>query len=194
MEEQPQAYQPYPLAPPRSRMPGWAWILIGCGCLMLLSPVFLAAILYPVFAQAREAARTTSCLSNVKQMSLGLLMYCQDYDERMPRGSDWMDVIGPYIKNETLYHCPTVGRQDSSSYGYAYNSALALKNLGDIAQPESTTLIFDSSNLLRNAADPVTSLPQPPRHHGRDLITHESGQGNNIGFLNGSAKFTLGGR
>src|SRR5499427_72348 len=41
----------------------------------------LAAILFPVFAQAREAARKTSCLSNVKQLSLGILMYSQDYDE-----------------------------------------------------------------------------------------------------------------
>ena len=44
----------------------------------------LAAILFPVFAQARESARTISCLSNVKQISLGLTMYVQDYDERFP--------------------------------------------------------------------------------------------------------------
>src|SRR5262252_4110816 len=42
----------------------------------------LAAILFPVFAQAREAARKTSCLSNMKQLGLGLLMYAQDYDEQ----------------------------------------------------------------------------------------------------------------
>jgi prepilin-type N-terminal cleavage/methylation domain-containing protein len=45
----------------------------------------LAAILFPVFARAREKARQTSCLSNVKQLSLGMLMYTQDYDERLPR-------------------------------------------------------------------------------------------------------------
>src|SRR5580692_1236469 len=44
----------------------------------------LAAILFPVFAQARESARKTSCLSNMKQISLGLTMYVQDYDERFP--------------------------------------------------------------------------------------------------------------
>ena len=48
----------------------------------------LAAILFPVFAQAREKARTTSCLSNTKQLSLGLLMYVQDYDETWPRNDD----------------------------------------------------------------------------------------------------------
>ncbi len=44
----------------------------------------LAAILFPVFARAREKARQTSCLSNLKQLSLGVLMYAQDYDERLP--------------------------------------------------------------------------------------------------------------
>src|SRR6059058_2594607 len=46
----------------------------------------LAAILFPVFAKAREKARATSCLSNTKQLGAGLLMYIQDYDERMPGG------------------------------------------------------------------------------------------------------------
>lgn len=74
----------------------------------------LAAILFPVFAQAREAARKTSCLSNTKQLSLGVLMYAQDYDEAYPMsawyplfdatlGFDrqvyWMEVINPYIKS-----------------------------------------------------------------------------------------------
>src|SRR5437763_7624506 len=44
----------------------------------------LAAILFPVFAQARESARTSSCLSNTKQIDLGILQYVQDYDERFP--------------------------------------------------------------------------------------------------------------
>src|SRR5579862_5972441 len=51
----------------------------------------LAAILFPVFAQAREKARGISCLSNVKQLGLGVLMYVQDYDETFPIGAqqDW---------------------------------------------------------------------------------------------------------
>jgi prepilin-type N-terminal cleavage/methylation domain-containing protein/prepilin-type processing-associated H-X9-DG protein len=46
----------------------------------------LAAILFPVFARAREKARQTSCISNLKQLGLGMLMYVQDYDERFPNG------------------------------------------------------------------------------------------------------------
>lgn len=90
----------------------------------------LAAILFPVFAQARESARTTSCLSNVKQMSLGILMYVQDYDEKFVPAryttlgperdtpnrpwnatknehTDWAMLIYPYVKNTQIFHCPS---------------------------------------------------------------------------------------
>lgn len=78
----------------------------------------LAAILFPVFAQAREAARKTSCTSNVKQLGLGMLMYVQDYDERFPlqfyiNPIDFNvllgDLIHPYIKNYQIWRCPSRG-------------------------------------------------------------------------------------
>ena len=86
----------------------------------------LAAILFPVFAQAREKARQTGCLSNVKQIGLGVQMYLQDYDEYVPRNAfadpprvaegahftncsspRWMDVMQPYVKNTQLHNCPS---------------------------------------------------------------------------------------
>ncbi len=76
----------------------------------------LAAILFPVFAQAREAARKTSCLSNEKQMGLAFGMYAQDYDGAYPSVYDdvsypgrriiWADKIRPYIKNRDIFRCP----------------------------------------------------------------------------------------
>ena len=81
----------------------------------------LAAILFPVFARAREQARRTACLSNLKQIGLAIMMYVQDYDERMPicgpmahRASycrfqsdlSLPDVIMPYVKNFDLFVCP----------------------------------------------------------------------------------------
>src|SRR3979409_1025464 len=79
----------------------------------------LAAILFPVFAQAREKARQTSCLSNTKQMMLGVKMYTQDYDETslwrwyMPNTNGtgtnfcWEEVVLPYIKNQDIFICPS---------------------------------------------------------------------------------------
>ena len=86
----------------------------------------LAAILFPVFAQSREKARQTSCISNMKQIGTGALMYAQDYDERLPRNwygnlgmeattaigdplnrYKWMDAIQPYVKNTGIFVCPS---------------------------------------------------------------------------------------
>src|SRR5881394_285952 len=73
----------------------------------------LAAILFPVFAQAREKARGISCLSNLKQSGLAYAMYTQDYDETTPlqKSNDpnsgyWYNLIQPYVKNWQLMLCP----------------------------------------------------------------------------------------
>lgn len=82
----------------------------------------LAAILFPVFAQAREKARQTSCLSNMKQVNLSVMMYTQDYDETFPihglfdfdnqfggtgGPQGWMRKIAPYMKNLQVTWCPS---------------------------------------------------------------------------------------
>ena len=80
----------------------------------------LAAILFPVFAKAREQARKTSCLSNMKQIGLGIMQYKQDYDEKFPMAYfyvngatsaggyvHWTGSMQPYIKSEQLFVCPS---------------------------------------------------------------------------------------
>ncbi len=77
----------------------------------------LAAILFPVFSRAREKARATSCLSNMKQWGLATLMYAQDYDETFPPALCFIPPAGPvylithlvepYIKNAQIYMCPS---------------------------------------------------------------------------------------
>jgi prepilin-type N-terminal cleavage/methylation domain-containing protein/prepilin-type processing-associated H-X9-DG protein len=72
----------------------------------------LAAILFPVFAQAREKARGISCVSNVKQLGTAIMMYVQDYDEGFPLGApadfnnSWPTLIDPYVKNLGVFRCP----------------------------------------------------------------------------------------
>lgn len=95
----------------------------------------LAAILFPVFAQARESARQTNCLSNQKQLALGILMYANDFDEKMPIvGSaiepgtllngqklngqpfnGWSLVMQPYTKNRGMFLCPSMPKMFSGS-------------------------------------------------------------------------------
>jgi len=120
----------------------------------------LAAILFPVFAQARESARRTSCLSNVKQMGLAFAMYNQDYDETTPavihiNGSnadpDFWSIIQPYIKNVSMFYCPdrtewtmptgdTCGGQEGENLqqrciGYGYNWGILSNVPLGIVQP-----------------------------------------------------------
>jgi prepilin-type N-terminal cleavage/methylation domain-containing protein/prepilin-type processing-associated H-X9-DG protein len=80
----------------------------------------LAAILFPVFARARENARRASCLSNLKQMGVGIMMYTQDYDEMYPESlttQAWMFTVQPYVKSYNVFACP------SSDQGYGGTSA-----------------------------------------------------------------------
>jgi prepilin-type N-terminal cleavage/methylation domain-containing protein/prepilin-type processing-associated H-X9-DG protein len=75
----------------------------------------LAAILFPVFAQAREKARSATCQSHIRQVGLGVLMYLQDYDEIFPpvyvdvpgKRQVWVDFIQPYVKNIQMFRCPS---------------------------------------------------------------------------------------
>ncbi len=102
----------------------------------------LAAILFPVFARAREKARQTSCLSNLKQLALAFQMYAQDYDGRCAglyiytptttyrvycgNSGDyiyWMDMLYPYVKNKQVFKCPSVSPSEYTRYwgGYGWN-------------------------------------------------------------------------
>jgi len=74
----------------------------------------LAAILFPVFAKAREKARQSSCSSNLNQIGKALSMYSQDYDEVLPNPrwssvDGWAGAIMPYTKNEQVFLCPSSG-------------------------------------------------------------------------------------
>ena len=102
----------------------------------------LAAILFPVFARAREKARQSSCLSNVKQIGLGALMYCQDYDDRFPpkwwwyvhvptgytlttNYLTWAECVMPYINNDQIFQCPsfqqTQNQMPYATFPFTYN-------------------------------------------------------------------------
>ncbi len=72
----------------------------------------LAAILFPVFAKAREKARQASCASNLKQLGLAITQYTQDYDENLPNSclntvGTWRYMIYPYVKSTGVYKCPS---------------------------------------------------------------------------------------
>jgi prepilin-type N-terminal cleavage/methylation domain-containing protein/prepilin-type processing-associated H-X9-DG protein len=112
----------------------------------------LAAILFPVFARAREQARKIACLSNARQMGTAIQMYIQDYDENLPMANYWFmdtqvvsdwgftvtiwpDLLMPYVKNHQIFACPSRategvgtpapwGDTQTRALGYALNDTL----------------------------------------------------------------------
>ncbi|MFQ6096193.1 MAG: DUF1559 domain-containing protein [Armatimonadota bacterium] len=133
----------------------------------------LAAILFPVFAKAKEQAKKASCASNMKQLALAMLMYCQDYDDRYPRqriyppnaadavrhgpNNDctfWIDTIQPYVKNRDIQKCPSEpdrgnrnewGGNPDLPKGYANNPyATNGRNNSEIKEPAETIMITET--------------------------------------------------
>jgi prepilin-type N-terminal cleavage/methylation domain-containing protein/prepilin-type processing-associated H-X9-DG protein len=130
----------------------------------------LAAILFPVFAQAREKARSISCLSNMKNLGTAMLMYTQDYDERLPlaayatSGFDfvvWHELTDPYVKNKQIWHCSSssVKKADTGGGGkitthFGYN----VRYLTDIASDFSNAATHAAVSLAAVAAPTETVL------------------------------------
>jgi prepilin-type N-terminal cleavage/methylation domain-containing protein len=92
----------------------------------------LASILFPVFARAREKARQATCLSNLKQLGLGVMQYTQDYDETFPpvlmaegTGSNWsytiVNMLDPYTKSRQIWSCPSQKTQAIQNYAALNN-------------------------------------------------------------------------
>jgi prepilin-type N-terminal cleavage/methylation domain-containing protein/prepilin-type processing-associated H-X9-DG protein len=133
----------------------------------------LAAILFPVFARARENARKSSCQNNLKQLALGFKQYINDFDERFPLVAvtnntasttyappyGWADALQPYIRNTQVYQCPSdsaEGSEISSDFGFSdywYNRNF-VRNV-----PRGTAVIITGANesMLGSVAQTVIS-------------------------------------
>jgi prepilin-type N-terminal cleavage/methylation domain-containing protein/prepilin-type processing-associated H-X9-DG protein len=171
----------------------------------------LAAILFPVFARAREKARATSCLSNVKQLTLGIKMYNQDYDEMLIPGNigtalgvlPWTRLVEPYVKNAQITRCPSDKTRDpgyhfNCSPGFAWTFGGTYIDIARIALPAETLIIADGerNGYLSNPTYPVMGKPGwaanawgcAPNLPGCRVDERHNG-GANFGFIDGHAKW-----
>jgi prepilin-type N-terminal cleavage/methylation domain-containing protein len=162
----------------------------------------LAAILFPVFAKVREKARQTSCLSNEKQIGLGLIQYSQDYDELFMGGNNppyyntgWIGPMYPYVKSTAIFKCPddpTVdagGGTTATSYSFNYNLSpphIGLANAGQpisiatLNAPASTVFVFESQGNQTQVTDPL------------EKYSSEGNGGGNCGLLYGGGSWATG--
>jgi type II secretory pathway pseudopilin PulG len=131
----------------------------------------LAAILFPVFAKAREKARQTSCLNNQKQIVTSALMYAQDHDEMLPTSDLFWGVLNI---DKGVLKCPTKSRLAN---GYAFNGRVSGKALGEIADPTIAVITIDALPL---ASDPypnvaMSNLAIDPRHANAAISSYLDG-------------------
>ncbi len=150
----------------------------------------LAAILFPVFAKAREKARTSNCSSNHKQLALGMLQYTQDYDERLPSAGNgnqstpiipgdtifnnnaglyyrsWASNIYPYVKSVQLYVCPST---TYTNYGVAYGVPFTCLNSAG-----TRTTLFNRVLMVS-----LAELLQP----SQSLMISEKGEGGGYQYI-----------
>jgi prepilin-type N-terminal cleavage/methylation domain-containing protein/prepilin-type processing-associated H-X9-DG protein len=139
----------------------------------------LSAILFPVFAQAREKARQTQCSSNLKQLGLAFMQYAQDYDEAMP-GSDfwglkWAGHVYPYVKSADVFHCPDDSNGATTSNGvslyplsYVENCAIGQFSgsnriqqgcpLAALTAPTSTVLLYEGNGAQKGSGGNVNDV------------------------------------
>ncbi|MFO7946111.1 MAG: DUF1559 domain-containing protein [Armatimonadota bacterium] len=177
----------------------------------------LAAILFPVFARAREKARQSNCLSNIKQLMTGVLMYSQDYDEMYPEAvvvalpsytspdgttvtagfMPWPMCIYPYIKNVQIFNCPSVSTGwdgDDNFWDIAYAVNMRAVGLAQArVQYVSETMFLADAEGGDEDGDPSNGegmgLYPGSGLAGWDHIPGRHNDGANIGFCDGHGKW-----
>jgi len=169
----------------------------------------LAAILFPVFARARENARKSNCMSNVKQIMLGTMQYVQDYDERFNRraysdhASDhWFignarTTLAPYIKNDEVWSCPSRRRTQADGNGVVHNYTCYWQNawVEGVAQAQiqapADVVCFADANYWLDSYWKTNSYPTGSTENGRlQTVTPKHTDGFNFGYCDGHVKWS----
>jgi len=134
---------------------------------LLLVP-FSAAMLLPALSKAKQKAMGISCMNNVKQLNLGLIMYSSDNKDQFPAGDVWCDALRPYLGGSTkAFICP-LGASGQRCH-YALNGRLAGSSMKEIQAPAQTVLVFEIDGGW-NVSGGRERLPASPRHTGAYVV------------------------
>ena len=179
----------------------------------------LIAILFPVLSRAREKARQITCLSNMRQLGLAILMYAQDHDgllppsaHRLPGGGGlssrsfiWPAYLAPYVRNTQIFVCTEAGGESSYAETWGERGRLSIglnRDLEDRATNLPYSLaVFSDPSITILLADSTPGDTNPPQN-GRGFqvqadrapntqsgIGERHSGGTNVGFLDGHAKW-----
>lgn len=132
----------------------------------------VSAIVAPIIAASRPVATRSTCLSNLKQLALGQIMYASDYDERFPIAGQWSDLIYPYTKKMEILKCPEAKTPES----YSMNDAVSSFSTEKLSSPDQTVLLFEADAYLVNASG------------GREWFVRRHDDTGSVAFTDGHAK------
>jgi len=105
----------------------------------------------PIFPTGEPETRDTMlCQENLKHLGMAMLMYAQDYEERLPPADRWGTALRPYVRDEKFFHCPDA---PGGRYGYAFHRQLGGKRISEIWQPESVVMLFETKRRGADVAD-----------------------------------------
>ncbi|HEX2950195.1 MAG TPA: prepilin-type N-terminal cleavage/methylation domain-containing protein, partial [Armatimonadota bacterium] len=134
----------------------------------------LAAILFPVFAKAREKARQTQCMNNQKQITTAIQMYVQDNEEKLPKSASvWSDLNVP----AKVLQCPTAGKNVSNAY--CFNNSLSGLAVGQFRDPTFTAVTVDGQHAT------TTAQPLPNIAYTLGDIAYRHNQMCIVGYVDG---------
>ncbi|CCW34573.1 hypothetical protein CTKA_00407 [Chthonomonas calidirosea] len=133
-------------------------------------------------SEATDKQSAESCPDHLRALWNAFNLYAQDWDA-LPPAAGWMDnqEIVSKVPHNADFHCPAVSNGHDDRYGYAYNEEIAGQSLGQktslkqLSNAANTPLIYDSTDLAKNATDRFTSLPKPGRHNGIDYVLYLDG-------------------
>ena len=165
----------------------------------------LAAILFPAFAKAREAARRASCSSNLKQIGISMMQYSQEYDEKVvpsrfahtstTADKTWPDLLQAYLKSRQVFICPSDtatspvngywdGLPDNSHTSYLYNSAMGDWNdvpnsasLASIVSPATTIQAVDGASQAVVGTAPILWVQKTQGYNSPFMISPDPARG-----------------
>jgi len=132
------------------------------------TPMQFAKMTEDKVAQLHRSTERTLCLTHLKQIAIGSLIYSSDYDDTILSGK-WSDQLMPYSKNISLFTCPTL-KAEGKTGGYAVNSEVMGKKMKNILEPASTMLFLETSKTGMGIAAKPMEVANPPRHDGANAI------------------------
>jgi prepilin-type processing-associated H-X9-DG protein len=129
----------------------------------------------PEPSEVREATTDKSCPDRLKKLYDAAMLYASSWDDTLPPAEIWMTALrnpDQTFGEEEYLHCPSVSKPGEARYGYAMNSSLSGKRIGEIENKDSTPLFFDSDDLEMNAR---AGSPSSKRHDGKSNVVFADG-------------------